>query len=102
MTGFVRIHILHHAAEFPVHGAWMIEELSHHGYRLSPGTLYPILHSMERAGYLKSRHVPGAGAARRVYRCTARGLRALESVRAKLRELASEVLEADPPGAGRP
>lgn len=37
----VRLHILHHAADNEVHGAWLTQELSRHGYRVSPGTLYP-------------------------------------------------------------
>jgi PadR family transcriptional regulator, regulatory protein PadR len=39
LTGFVRIHVLHHAAEGEVYGQWLIEELARHGYRISPGTL---------------------------------------------------------------
>src|SRR5579859_2643932 len=38
LVGFVRIHILHHAAEGEVYGQWLIEELARHGYRISPGT----------------------------------------------------------------
>ncbi len=37
LTGFIRLHILHHAAEMEIYGQWMIDELGHHGYRLSPG-----------------------------------------------------------------
>jgi PadR family transcriptional regulator, regulatory protein PadR len=55
LTGFVRIHILHHAAEGEVYGRWLIEELARHSYRISPGTLYPMLQSMEERGYLISR-----------------------------------------------
>src|SRR6185437_8021383 len=54
-TGLIRLHVLHHAVvEGPVYGLWMIEELARHGYRLSPGTLYPILHGLERKGYLRA------------------------------------------------
>ncbi len=28
---------------------WMIHELARHGYTLSPGTLYPMLHSLQNA-----------------------------------------------------
>lgn len=49
--GLVRIHILHHASEKAVFGLWFIEELGRHGYKLSPGSLYPILHGMEENGY---------------------------------------------------
>src|SRR3546814_4918270 len=48
LSGFVRLHILLHAADEPVYGSWIIEELAHHGYKLSPGTLYPMLHAMGR------------------------------------------------------
>lgn len=51
--GFIRLHILYHAANEPIIGLEMIEELGRHGYRIGPGTLYPILHQLERDGYLK-------------------------------------------------
>ena len=53
-AGLIRLHVLHHASEKPIYGVWIIEELSHHGYALSPGTLYPLLHAMEGKGYLRS------------------------------------------------
>ncbi|MEX0665488.1 MAG: PadR family transcriptional regulator [Acidimicrobiia bacterium] len=92
--GAVRLHILHHAARHDVHGAWMRTELAHHGHRISPGTLYPTLHRMEYEGLLRSRPVVVDGRARRVYRATARGRRALEQSLAALRELATELLES--------
>src|SRR5271169_2842520 len=42
--GAVQLHVLFHAAQGEIHGSEMIEELSRHGHRLSPGTLYPMLH----------------------------------------------------------
>ena len=59
--GFIRIHILYHAAKEPIYGVAIREELNRHGYRLSPGTLYPTLHRLEKDGYLKrqSRVVAG-------------------------------------------
>lgn len=94
---FVRAHILHHAAEGDVCGVEMIKELARHGYRLSPGTLYPIFHSLEKAGYLVSRQKVVAGKMRKNYQITSRGRRALAQVRAKLEELVGEVLEHKPP-----
>jgi DNA-binding PadR family transcriptional regulator len=76
----------------------MSEELARHGYRISPGTLYPTLHRMEEEGLLRSRKEVRGGRAIRVYRATARGRRALEEERAVLAELAAEVLGP----AGRP
>ena len=45
--GFIRIHVLHHAGQEPIYGVAMIAELARHGYDLSPGTLYPLLHNLE-------------------------------------------------------
>ncbi len=47
-SGLIRLHVLHHAAERPVYGLWLIEEMAQHGYKLSSGTLYPMLHNMEK------------------------------------------------------
>ncbi|MPY87028.1 MAG: hypothetical protein GEU99_03820 [Luteitalea sp.] len=53
LLGFWKVHILHHAAERPVVGQWMLGELRRHGYDLSPGTLYPLLKRMQRNGWLR-------------------------------------------------
>ena len=90
--GAVKLHILHHAAEDEVHGAWLAEELARHGYRISPGTLYPTLHRLEAAGLLVSEQRVVDGRARRVYRATPAGRQALADDRRALAELAREVL----------
>ena len=90
---FVRVHLLHHSAEGPVFGLEMMEELRHHGYALSPGTLYPILHGLERSGYLRSYEEVAGGKRRRYYKATARGRRVLERLKKKIVEMADEVLE---------
>ena len=92
MRGAVRLHILHHAAEREVHGSWMADELAEHGHRISPGTLYPTLHAMEREGLLRSTRRVVDGRSRREYRATAKGRRVLVRTRRALRELADEVL----------
>jgi DNA-binding PadR family transcriptional regulator len=86
------MHILHHAAEDEVHGAWLTEELADHGYRISPGTLYPTLHRLEADGLLTSEQRVVDGRTRRVYRATAAGRQALAEDRKALEELAREVL----------
>lgn len=88
----VRLHILHHAAEDEVHGAWLTEELSSHGYHVSPGTLYPTLHRLESDGLLISEQRVVDGRTRRVYRATGAGRAALAEDRRALQELAAEVL----------
>jgi len=92
--GAVRLHILHHAAEQEIHGAWMTKELAHHGYNISPGTLYPTLHRLEAEGLLSSVQRLVDGRARRLYRVTEAGKRALREDRKALEELAREVLGA--------
>jgi PadR family transcriptional regulator, regulatory protein PadR len=90
LAGFIRMHILHHAEEGELFGHWMIEELRHHGYKISAGTLYPMLRTVEKDSWIKGRNEKG-GTRRRLYRITPKGLEALKEVRARLRELFKEV-----------
>lgn len=96
LRGVVPVHVLHHAAQEPVHGAWMSTELARHGYPISPGTLYPLLHRMQRDGLLESTTHTVEGRVLRSYRATAKGLRLLDRLREMVREVAREVL----PGTG--
>ena len=93
LSGFVRLHILLHAAEGPVYGAWIMEELAHHGYRLSAGTLYPMLHAMEAKGYLKSHKERQGSTFRRYYSATNFGRRGLAIAHKQARELFGELVE---------
>lgn len=95
--GLVRLHVLHHACRGPVFGLGIIEELAHHGYRLSPGTLYPLLHGMERAGYLKSAVERQRSRNRRVYSATPTGRKALRAARNRVSELFTELFEDESP-----
>jgi DNA-binding PadR family transcriptional regulator len=94
-SGLIRLHVLHHASEEPVFGLGMVEELGRHGYRISPGTLYPLLHGLEKKGYLVSRETRAGKSLRKVYRATAKGKRALAAAREKIRELFREVVEGE-------
>jgi DNA-binding PadR family transcriptional regulator len=89
--GAVALHVLHHAAEREVHGAWLSEELAEHGYRISPGTLYPLLHRLAEAGLIADREEVVDGRVLRRYRATKAGHRALTELRTTIRELADEV-----------
>ena len=93
LSGFIRLHILHHASKEPLVGHWMIEELRRHGYRLSPGTLYPMLRGMEQKGYLRSADRRSGRRFWREYRATAAGRKALAAAKAKLRELFHQLIE---------
>ena len=90
-TGAMRLRVLHHAADTPVHGAWLAEELAARGHRVSPGTLYPLLHRMQEAGLLKSTTTVEGGRRLRLYRTTKRGKRLLADCRAVVAELAGEL-----------
>jgi DNA-binding PadR family transcriptional regulator len=89
--GFIRIHILYHAQTENIYGVQMMDELSNHGYKLSPGTLYPILHSLEREGFLKSQRMNVEGKIRKYYTITPAGKKILAEALAKLKELTAEV-----------
>jgi PadR family transcriptional regulator PadR len=93
MSDLIRLHILHHAVQGELYGHWMIEELRRHGYNVSPGTLYPMLHALERKGYLKSRTEGAGPKARRVYRATPLGRKALAAAKDRVRDLFGELVE---------
>lgn len=94
--GLIRIHVLVHASHEPIFGLAMMEELAHHGYRIGPGTLYPLLHGLEKSGLLRSALKNAAGRRRRVYTITAAGKKALEKAKSKVDELHHELHEEHP------
>lgn len=89
--GFIQIHILHHAKKDPFYGSWMIEELSEHGYDMSPGTLYPLLHSMKSTGLLEKDEKLVDGKIRKYYKITDQGVEVLDEARKKAYELFKEI-----------
>ena len=94
--GLIRIHVLVHASHEPIFGLAMMEELADHGYRIGPGTLYPLLHGLEKSGLLRSALKNAAGRRRRVYTITAAGKKALEKAKSKVDELHHELHEEHP------
>jgi PadR family transcriptional regulator PadR len=92
-SGMIRLHILHHAEHEAIFGSGMAEELARHGYKISPGTLYPILHGLEKRGYLKSWEERSGRSIRRLYKITASGHRALKTAKLRVRELFGELIE---------
>jgi PadR family transcriptional regulator PadR len=90
LLGFWKIHILHHAEKHGVYGQWMLEELRHHGYHVSPGTMYPILNRMAQHGWIRATE-PDRSKAARIYRLTPRGAEVLRRIRESLGELSGEV-----------
>ena len=93
VSGFIRLHILHHASQGPLVGFWMIEELRRHGYELSPGTIYPLLHGLQKKGYLSVEVKREGRRGWREYSATKEGERVLNAAKRKLRELFHELIE---------
>jgi DNA-binding PadR family transcriptional regulator len=92
-SGLIRLHVLHHAVREPVFGLGLIDELGRHGYRISPGSLYPLLHGLERKGYLRPTVQRKGRSLRKVYRATPLGRNALAAAKNKVRELFRELIE---------
>ena len=94
-SGLIRIHVLHHAFVEGVFGLGMMTELKRHGYKIGPGTMYPLLHGMEKRGWLRSRNAQIDGRARKVYFATKAGKKTLEEAKSKVRELFEEIFEEE-------
>ena len=91
--GFMRLHVLYHADKEPISGVELMEELREHGYDVGPGTLYPMLHELERQGLLKREDEIVAGRRRKCARITRRGRQVLAEAREKIVELAGELVD---------
>lgn len=92
-SSFIKIHILHHCLKEEIYGAWMMEELEEHGYTISPGSLYPLLRSLEQKGLIASREEQDGKVKRKYYRITTRGRKELAEAKEKLKELMGEILD---------
>ncbi|OJV64386.1 MAG: PadR family transcriptional regulator [Clostridiales bacterium 38-18] len=89
--GFIQIHILHHAKKEAIYGSWMLDELAEHGYDISPGSLYPILHDMEKGGLLEVSEKVVEGKIRKYYTTTGSGEAVLLEARNRAFELFKEI-----------
>ena len=94
-SGLIRLHVLHHASREPIFGLGMMEELARHGYKISAGTLYPLLHKMQRNGLLRSSKEKHGKTSRKLYRATPAGKHALQVAKLRVRELFGELFEMD-------
>jgi PadR family transcriptional regulator, regulatory protein PadR len=93
LLGFVKVHVLYHASRQPIYGSGIMAELGRHGYTLSPGTLYPLLHGLEAANFLKRNDKVVEGKVRKYYRITSLGQRALDDARLKVIDLVREIMD---------
>lgn len=93
--GFIRVHILHHCARRPWFGQELVGELAEHGYELSFGTLYPLLHTLEKEGWLSREERLEGGRWRKYYRCTETGKEVLAQAKHQVKELSQELEEEE-------
>ncbi len=96
LHGLIPLHILYHAVEGEIYGQAMLHELRHQGYRIGPGTLYPMLHRLEERGYLKVREFRQGRIKRRYYKATVKGRKALAMAKPKIVELSTELIGKQP------
>jgi DNA-binding PadR family transcriptional regulator len=94
-SGLIRLHVLHHAGHEPIFGFGIMLELRRHGYHIGPGTIYPMLHAMEKSGLLRSKALKKDGRMQRAYRSTALGRKALMEAKEKVHELFHELFEEE-------
>ena len=78
-AGMIRLHVLSRAARRPTLAADLAEELARRGYRVGPGMLYTLLHNLETQGLLTSEAPREGASARRAFRATPAGRRALKT-----------------------
>jgi len=94
LRGHLDLLVLAVLADGPLHGYAVIEALrerSDEAFDLPEGTVYPVLHRLERAGLLASDWDEGSGRRRRTYRLTASGRGAFEAERVAWNEFAEAV-----------
>lgn len=85
LRGHLPLLVLGLIGEEPRHGYGLAREIKRRGgtaLRLGEGTLYPLLHRLERQGLIRARWEDGPrGKPRKVYRLCAAGRRRLQSGR---------------------
>ncbi len=91
MRGFVKLYTLWRASRGEVYGMQIMLEMRALGFTLSPGTLYPALHTLlrERDVTVVSRKVDGK--IRKCYRATAKGRKELEEIHERLAVLMRKI-----------
>lgn len=89
-------HILYHASKKSVYGAWLIQELTKHGYTIGPGTLYPWLNDLKKQHLLSQKIAIVKGKRRKYYSITKQGLKTLQEFKNFLKELYDEIFEEEP------
>jgi DNA-binding PadR family transcriptional regulator len=87
VRGMLPLYVLMLLERRPCHGIDMIRsfaEMSRGAWRPSPGSIYPVLRRLESEGLVAGRWQRGQAAAKRVYRLTGAGRRALPARQVEL------------------
>ena len=94
--GILKFFVLHQAAQTPVYGGKLKKQLQDWDYDISPGSLYPLLHALEKALLLKSRVKILNGRARKYYDITDQGRAVLAAVQKELAGVLAKMLSPAP------
>jgi PadR family transcriptional regulator PadR len=98
--GMLKFFVLHQAAHSPVYGGRLKKQLQDLDYDISPGSLYPLLHALEKAQLLKSRVKIFKGRARKYYDITDQGRAVLADLHVELSNVMARMLSSDPNARG--
>ena len=91
VQGAVKLFILQQAEQGAVYGRELSKALHVLGHDLSPGTLYPFLHGLEKEHLLHSNAVTVSGRVRRYYELTDEGRACVQKVRGELAVLVKKI-----------
>lgn len=100
--GMVKLVVLHQAGVAPLYGGRFSKYLRNLGYDISPGSLYPLLHTLEKADLLRSRIRICKGRVRKYYELTPQGHACLAAVRQAVGGVMQEVILGALPAGGLP
>jgi len=97
LQGMVELFVLQRAEKEPVYGVSLHKALHDLGYAISPGSLYPLLHSLEKKRLLRCHIHEVGGRIRKYYELTKEGRSCLAAVRQDLAGLVEEIIFAGKP-----
>jgi len=99
--GILKVFILHQAGQAPIYGGRLKKLLQEQGYNLSPGSLYPLLHTLEKVSLLHSRVKIFKGRALKYYDITEEGRALLVELQNDLAAIMATVLSGQPVSVNR-
>jgi PadR family transcriptional regulator, regulatory protein PadR len=90
--GILKFFVLQKIAQGPAYGGRLKKQLSECGYDISPGSLYPLLHALEKGSLVSSRVKIFKGRARKYYEITNQGRTVLAELQKELTHIMSKIL----------